>query len=152
MLVFTPNKEGSITVVPSKATEYSARWLASVTVTIVRPSGDDMVSVSARRAGHRANMTATEAVIWKNSLFLFMWELSVFKMKDEKLLLSSFNMDSFVLASLLFLATDGGLLNRQASLVVFNIGIESCHLFRRGGNFRACISGKDNFVEVVGES
>ena len=46
MLVLIPSVDGSMTVVPSKDTEYSARWLASVTVTIVRPSGEEIVSVS----------------------------------------------------------------------------------------------------------
>lgn len=56
-----------------------------------------------------------------------------------------------LLALRLSFASDGCFFNRQPRLVVLDVCVESCDIFRSGGYFHTGVACKHTFVQIVGE-
>lgn len=56
-----------------------------------------------------------------------------------------------LLALRLSFASDGCFFNRQSRLVVLDVCVESCDIFRSGGYFHTGVACKYAFVQIVGE-
>lgn len=56
-----------------------------------------------------------------------------------------------LLALRLSFASDGCFFNRQPRLVVLDVCVESCDIFRSGGYFHTGVACKYAFVQIVGE-